>query len=589
MADYRSFAELMWERVDLLGDRTAYLHLPVDGGTADPEPVSYRMLDRAARSVAAALQSLPAPPARVLVAQSRARHFTESLLACWYAGAVAVPVSPGGGRYHTERLRKILKDARVDAVLSDRSGASELSRQLAWAGQERVPCLAVDSAATAGPDDWRRPAPTAGTALIQYTSGTSGEPKGVLVSHPNLLANQRAISEAFGTHRGTVVGGWLPLHHDMGLIGQLLHPLWLGTRGVVMAPWAFAHEPLRWLRMIGEHGVTATAAPGFGYDLCVARVAPEQAAGLDLSGLETAVVGAEPVRASTLREFTERFAAAGLRRGVLRPAYGLAEATLLVSAADRAPGAGQRAADAAAIEEGRLEPVAPGGRPRTLVGCGRPVGAQVRIVDPESRAVLPEGRVGEIWVRGDGVAAGYWGRPLDTRAAFGVRTRDGEAGFLRTGDLGLLDGGELFVTGRLKDVVFTEGRHLHPHDLEQSAQSASPRCGAATVFSVAADREHVVVVQEVVPGHGVDQDLGRLSAALRERLADDFSLACASIVLVRPGTVRRTTSGKVRRSRMRQLFLDGSLDPLHADLSAEVRGLFCSPAGELHEHRASSM
>ncbi|MFI7499866.1 fatty acyl-AMP ligase [Streptomyces sp. NPDC049687] len=575
MADYRSFAELMWERVDLLGDRTAYLNLPVDGGTADPEPVTYRMLDRAARSVAATLQGLPGRPARVLVAQSRARHVAESLLACWYAGAVAIPVPPGGGRHHAERLRKILKDARVEAVLSDRSGASELSRHLAWAGQERVPCLAVDGAAPADPDDWRRPAPAAEAALIEYTSGTSGEPKGVLVSHRNLLANQRAIREAFGTHEGTVVGGWLPLHHDMGLIGQLLHPLWLGARGVVMAPWVFAQEPLRWLRMIGEHGVTATAAPGFAYESCVRRVPPERIGELDLSGLETAVVGAEPVRAGTLRAFTERFAPAGLRRGTLRPAYGLAEATLLVTAAGRAPEVRERVVDAAAIEEGRLEPADHGGRQRTLVSCGRPVGAELRIVDPESRAVLPEGRIGEIWVRGDGVATGYWGRPLDTRGAFDARTADGGTGFLRTGDLGLLDGGELFVTGRLKDVMFLEGRHLHPHDLEQSAQSASPLCGAATVFSVAADHEHIVVIQEVALGHGADQDLGRLGEALRDRLAGDFSVTSSSIVLVRAGTIRRTTSGKVRRSRMRQLFLNGALDPLHTDLAPEVRELLC--------------
>ncbi|MFC4641576.1 fatty acyl-AMP ligase [Streptomyces vulcanius] len=566
----------MWERTDSLGDRTAYLSLPVDGGAADPEPVTYRMLDRAARSLAATLQQLPVRPARVLVAQAHARHVAESLLACWYAGAVAIPVSPGGGRHHTDRLRKILKDARVDAVLSDRSGASELSRQLAWAGQERVPCLAVDGTVPTDPGDWRRPGhATAEAALIQYTSGTSGEPKGVLVSHRNLMANQQAISRAFGTGDTTVVGGWLPLHHDMGLIGQLLHPLWLGTSGVVMAPWIFAHEPLRWLRMIGEHGVTATAAPGFAYDLCVRGVPQERIGELDLSGLETAVVGAEPVRAETLRAFTERFAVAGLRRGALRPAYGLAEATLLVTATDRDSGIRELAVDAGAMEEGRLEPVGHGGRPRTLVSCGRPVGAQLRIVDPESRAVLPEGEIGEIWVRGDGVASGYWGRSPDTRRVFDAPTGDGETGFLRTGDLGVLDGGELFVTGRLKDVMITEGRHLHPHDLEQSVQSASPLCGAATVFSVAAEHEHVVVIQEVALGHGADQDLGRLGETLRSRLASDFSVTSASIVLVRPGTVRRTTSGKVRRSRMRELFLSGSLDPLHTDLAAEVRELLC--------------
>lgn len=576
MTGWSHFAELVGERARLFGDTDAYRFVWSDRDTPEPDRLTYRELDLSARRIAGRLQRSGGRQLRVLIVQGSGRRFTQSLFGCWYAGGVAIPMPPSGGRHQVERMQGVLKSAQVDVVLTDSACAPEVSQHLAWAGQGQIECLAVDTLDTLDTNDaglWRRPELAAeDIALIQYTSGTTGEPKGVAVTHGNLMANQAAISRAFGTHAGTTVGGWLPLHHDMGLIGQLLHSVWLGGTGVLMPPWVFVRRPVRWLELISDHGITASAAPDFGYALCVREVGPEEVGRLDLSRWETAVVGAEPVRARTLRAFAERFAPAGFRARALRPAYGLAEATLLVSAAG-AEGPRERRADPAVLESGELADPAPGTAGHTLVSSGKSAAGRLRIVDPQRRTVLPDGRVGEIWTRGEGVGAGYWRSPLETRHTFGATTADGATGFLRTGDLGLMADGELYVTGRLKDLLIMDGRNLYPHDLEQAVHEVSPLCGAGAVFGVQSDREHVIVVQEVSVRGGADQDFDRLCAAVQDRLADDFSVMSASVVLVRPGTIRRTTSGKIQRDRVRRLFLSGSLDPLHERLAAPVREL----------------
>ncbi|MGX7758528.1 fatty acyl-AMP ligase [Streptomyces angustmyceticus] len=571
------FAQLVRSRAAQTPDREALIVLPEYEGRARPEVVTYRALDEGARRLAGWLQERGAAGERVLVVHSDRRLFAISFLACLYAGALAVPVPPPDGRGHVEaRLAGIVKDAAPLLALADGAGAPDVSRLLARHGHGHIPCLATEVVPASG--TWREPELRGDTvAFLQYTSGSTREPRGVIVTHDNLLANQRAISRVLRTPPGARLGGWLPFHHDMGLIGQLLHPLWLGGSSVLLSPEAFVRRPARWLEAIGQHQVTVSGAPDFAYDLCVRRVTDEQLAGLDLSGWEIAVSGGEPVRPATLRAFAERFAPAGLRPGVLTPCYGLAEATLLVSGAPAGTERRELTADAAALEAHELRAPAEDAPRRPLADCGEPADGTLLIVDPATRRPLPDGRIGEIWLRGDSVARGYWRRPAETAAAFDGTTAAGQGGHLRTGDLGTREDGRLYVTGRLKDMIVVAGRNLYPQDLETTVQRLSALFGAATAFVVPGERERVVVVQELRAGSRYDTDLAALTSAVGAALADEYDVRAGAVLLVRPGTVRRTTSGKVERAAMRRLFLQGELRPLHQRIDPEVQELL--PAG----------
>ncbi|MFC9931193.1 fatty acyl-AMP ligase [Streptomyces sp. NPDC127190] len=567
MARAADFTDLLLRRGAELADREAY-RLTGDG---DDVMVTYGLLDRTAKGIASRLQDHRPAGRPVVLCHGDNGGFLPAFLGCLYAGAIPVPApAPTGTRQSAERLVGILKDAAAALVLTDTQHAPAVSQLLAAAGHAHIPCLATDRALLGDPDAWERPAVRPDQpVLLQYTSGSVSQPKGVVVSHAQLLADQAAIQRALGTGEESRFGGWLPFHHDMGLIGQLLHPLFLGASTVLMPPRAFALRPLRWLRMIDRYGVTVSGAPDFAYRLCVERVTEQQAAELDLSRWEVAVSGAEPVRADTLDAFAARFAPAGLRPQALRPGYGLAEATLLVAVGGPSPRPPRRTVDAAALGAGRIEPAAPGRPSRTFVPVG-PVIDEVEalIVDPETLRPLPAGEVGEIWLRGSSVAGGYWNRPLESAEVFGAVPAGAgpeEGGYLRTGDMGFLDDGELFVAGRLKEVLVVAGRNLYPQDIEQQVQKLSVLFGSGAAFAVGEEQDQVVVVQEVrTSARGGGEDVPALADTVRSCVAEEFGIAVQHVLLVRPGTVRRTTSGKLRRTAMRQLFLSGRIKPLHA-------------------------
>ncbi|MGW9440833.1 fatty acyl-AMP ligase [Streptomyces sp. NPDC055607] len=576
MNTVRTLPDLMIQRAEREPDGVAYSLLdwvPREGGgeRTRVRRITYGGLDRAARRLAGRLLDRRLGGERVLVLQQRPELFIVSLFGCLYAGAVPTPCPvPEGRRSADERVLSIVQDAQVSLLLTDRKRAVDVSRLVAAVGRADIPCLALDdTAALPSATDLRPlPADPDAVAVLQYTSGSTREPRGARLTHRNLLANQEELVALLGTGPHARVGGWLPFHHDMGLSGQLLHPLWLGTTGVLMSTADFTHSPGRWLRAIGEYGVTVSGGPDIAYELCTRKVTEEELARLDLSGWQVAVNGSEPVRAETMEAFAERFGPVGFRPSAFVPAYGLAESTLLT--------AGRRAGadgpprpfpvDLGLLELGRLAPAAPGWPARALVGSGTPVVPHndLRIVDPRTLRVLPEDEVGEIWIRGRSVADGYWKRPLETRETFGAATADGETGFLRTGDLGALHDGELYVTGRIKDMMVLAGRNVYPQDVEHRVQQLGEVYGACAVFTAEPDGDELVVVQEVRTGRPHGPDPAELEREVRACVTREFDVAAVRVVLVRPGTVRRTSSGKIQRHVMRRLLRCGRLLPLNA-------------------------
>ncbi|MGW0913816.1 fatty acyl-AMP ligase [Streptomyces sp. NPDC002784] len=530
--------------------------------------LTYGELDRQARQLAAWVQSRGGAGQRVLLPHCEGPLQIAALLGCFYAGATAVPCpSPLDGGRNVRRLTAVAKDADVGLALADSAVAAELSRL--FAGSDLV-CLAADRAALPDPEDWR---PTVSSdddiALIQYTSGSVTQVKGVVISQRNLLAGQEAIARALGTDEHSVIGGWLPPYHDMGLVGQLLHPLHLGARGVLMPATTFAARPLSWLRMIQTYGITLSGGPDYAYDMCVRAATDEEVARLDLSSWQVAVNGAEPVREATMAAFAERFAPAGFRPQAFYPAYGLAEATLLVTGGTPGRRPVERAVDPAALAAGRMTAPVNGSRSRTLVGVGRPRGVEVRIVDPETRQVLEPGRVGEIWVRGESVAPGYWRRRAETEESFGAITSAHDGSFLRSGDLGAVDEhGELFVIGRLKEGVVVNGVDVAPEDIETSVQGLNPLFGVTAAVTTGPERDRLIVIQEVRENGVLDGELPSLAESVQTHLDGEFGIPDAVILLVRPGVVRRTTSGKLQRSAMRGLLRSGGIRPLYPRVPA---------------------
>ncbi|WP_328562789.1 fatty acyl-AMP ligase [Streptomyces coelicoflavus] len=542
---------------------------------ADPDrpdlasPLTYSELDREARGIAAWLQEQGhRPGSRALLLYPVGTEFVAAFLGCLYAGVVAVPAPlPSQFRHHRTRLRNIALDAGVAVVLTDGASADDCRE---WA--DAVQLTDVEAVVTrpegrrlADPDDWTPvPLDQDTLALLQYTSGSTGDAKGVMITHGNVLHNVEAFARAVRWTEETRSGGWVPLYHDMGLSAQLLPALLRGGSCVLMDPMAFARRPVRWLRAIGTCGINVSFAPNFAYDLCTRRVTDAEVAQLDLSHWTYAANGSEPVQPDVLTAFTKRFAAAGFREEAFAPSYGMAEVTVYVSSrGHQSPLV--RAVDAERLEQGEFVLAEPGRPARHLVSNGPAPAFDIRIVDPVTHDVLPEGRIGEIWIRGASVAVGYWGREEATQETFRGTTADGDTGYLRSGDLGTVHEGELYINGRIKEMVIVNGRNLYPHDVEHELRSQHPElAGFGAVFTAperddapGAATESLVVTHEV---RGVPADeLAALAGRMQITVSREFGVRVDDVLLLRPGTVRRTTSGKIQRAEMRSLYLAGEL------------------------------
>ncbi|HVZ32886.1 MAG TPA: fatty acyl-AMP ligase, partial [Polyangiaceae bacterium] len=457
------------------GDRIAYRFS--DGQTI-VATLSFSELDGAAQQLAAFLQSRCQLGDRVLLLLEAGVDFVRAFFGCLYAGVTAVPLNLPVGARRLEKIRAIAQNCGARLMLASSASARSLEGEAL--DFEHVELNALCEREALAGASYRDPNVTSTTpAFLQYTSGSTGSPKGVVVTHANLLANEEAIKASCAHDRDTVFVGWLPLFHDMGLVGNVLQPAYVGIPSILMPPSAFVRRPLRWLQLISEYGGTTSGGPDFAYDVCVRRIDESQMEGLDLRSWRIAFNGSEPIRARTLEAFARKFAAVGFSSRAFYPVYGLAEATLFVSAPERGREPRIREVPASALEAGvipaqdsRARDDATGGESRRehrLVSCGSPRGGQVvKIVHPETCAPCTEREVGEIWISGPNVARGYWNDPEQTARAFGAYTAQGEGPFLRTGDLGFLEADQLFVTGRIKDLLIVSGKNHYPQDIEHT-------------------------------------------------------------------------------------------------------------------------
>ncbi len=548
----RHLVDMLEARADEHPGRLALTFLETGEVTGPCRTLTYGHLARRARGQASRLTAEGwGPGDRALLLYPAGPEFVEAFFGCIYAGVVAVPVWPPNPR-HLERslatLAGILRDCEPKGVLTTGAlqglAAGIGSRVPGLAG---TPLVATDGATTDGA--WTPPAIDAETlAFLQYTSGSTGSPKGVRMTHRNLLANQAMICAAGRTGPGLRGVGWLPLYHDMGLIGHVLHPLCLGGSLAFLSPLHFLERPMRWLEAMSHFRAEAGGGPDFAYALCARKATGADLSGLDLSSWRTAFVGAEPVRAETLETFARVFGPCGFAAKSLFPCYGLAEATLIVTGAH--------------LDAGVHRHPLPGGR--SAVGCGPPVpGVELRITTPGDGAPLPDGAEGEILVRGPSVSAGYWGRPPEDPETF---IPDPAGAWLRTGDLGTLVDGQLHVTGRIKDLIVIRGRNLYPQDLERAGEAACPqlRPGGSAAFAVADEAEgeglgFVAEVRREVPAEA----LAALSVAIRVALTAAAEAGPRVVALLPQGELPKTSSGKVRRREAGQAVADGSLPVLH--------------------------
>lgn len=594
--------------VELLRDRAH--HQPhqkalvlLKNGEIESESLTYRELDLKARAIAAQLQQLKAINERVLLLYPPSLEFVAAFFGCLYAKAIAVPAYPPRRNRSIERIQAIRDSAQATLALTNTSILNNLDNSSARSELASLQWLATDNLTSNLAQSWQEPILSSDTlAFLQYTSGSTGMPKGVMVTHGNLLHNLSLIHQGFGhtpQSKGVI---WLPPYHDMGLIGGILQPLYIGFPVVLLSPVDFLQKPIRWLEAMSHYRATTSGGPNFAYDIVCRKVTPQQLAQLDLSSWEVAFTGAEPVRAETLERFARTFAPCGFRREAFYPCYGLAESTLIVTGGVKHHPPAIQPVEKVALEQKQAiyTDAEQEGAPK-LVSAGKPLcDLEVAIVEPESLRRCPSDRVGEIWISGRSVAQGYWQQPEKTEQTFKAYTADtGEGPFLRTGDLGFMrEDGELFVTGRLKDVMIIRGRNHYPQDIELSVEQSYPALvsnrSAAFSVEVAGEEKLVVAVeverrfekwfrnpeknekkrqevqqqfnrrqQHIDPGFEVELnrplEVNEALSKIREAVAKNHGLQVYAVLLLRVGSIPKTSSGKIQRHACRNGFFSGDL------------------------------
>jgi acyl-CoA synthetase (AMP-forming)/AMP-acid ligase II len=555
-------------------------------GEHESVSLTYGQLEQKAKAIATQLQSVCAPQDRVLLLFPAGLEYITAFFGCLYAGVIAIPAYPPRPNRSLNRIHNIINNAQTDFALTDKETLQGLERQLANTTElQNLRWIATDSLEDSLASDWQKPNITAtDIAFLQYTSGSTAEPKGVKIAYQNLLHNLEAIHNCFRHSPQSKGVIWLPPYHDMGLIGGVLQPLFGDFPVTLMSPLMFLQNPLRWLKAISREGATTSGGPNFAYDLCVRKFKPELLRGLDLSTWEVAFNGAEPINHETLTQFAATFAPYGFSFDAFYPCYGMAEATLIISGGSQNAAIVSKTVQGKALEQNKIaiaddqEP-----HPHTLVSCGQSLQDQkLAIANPETLVSCLPGEVGEIWVSGASIAQGYWEQPEITAATFDAYLKDtGEGPYLRTGDLGFIEQGELFFTGRLKDMIVIKGRNHYPQDIEKTVEATStwirPSCVAS--FSVDVEgEEKLIILAEVerkywssnrnnAKSNGntyseVIMTVQELTQAIRREIAKNHDLQVHSTLLLKPGSLPKTSSGKIQRHACRTDFLDQAVESL---------------------------
>jgi acyl-CoA synthetase (AMP-forming)/AMP-acid ligase II len=551
----------------------------LDDGAVTRE-ITYAQLRRRAEVLANGVRACTSHGDRVLLAVDMSLDFIAAFLACQYAGRIAVPIAVPSSRECEARTRAthVWQHCQPTlVVVSESARANAAGRPpldgVPWTSDAYVTLPELESrAAGAGTREGRTPHDI---AFLQYTSGSTSKPKGVIVGQSNLVNNLDHIRDRFAYHKDSVGLIWLPPHHDMGLVGGLLQPLYTGFLCLLMSPLEFAQRPRRWLEAVSRYRATTSGGPCFAYDLCLRRIRSEDVERLDLQSWSLAFVGAERIRADVMAAFAARFAPAGFRSSAITPCYGMAEATLMVSAQSAGDGAHVVALSRGALALGQAEPVtAPSSDAPAVesVSCGRiVVDHEAIVVDPETRRKLPDGRVGELWLRGPSVARGYFADSEATESSFGAQVADDDGGgrYLRTGDQAFLLDGELHICGRYKTIIIVRGKKYASEDIEQLLQrehAALASHGGVAFDAEVAGEESLVVVHELERAC-LRHDLDELRSAMQRTLGTRLGLRAAEIALVLPGSIPRTTSGKLQRVACRELYRGARLRRVEASLA----------------------
>ena len=571
MKKFTNLVQLLQHRAIADSERIAYRFL--HNGTTEAGCLTYQELDERARAIAFWLQSLVKPGARALLVYSydEGLEFVAAFMGCLYGGVIAVTTTPPRHSKDLTKIAQRIESSGVEVILTTKDLIAAVKGKLAkniglvkqfqhikWFSTNRIDLKIAN--------DWQQPAIDSDTlAFLQYTSGSTGNPKGVMVTHENILYNQEMIRQGFANTKSTIVVNWLPLFHDMGLIGNVLQPLYIGFESILMSPVALAQQPFEWLKAISHYQATTSGGPNFAYDLLCLKATPEKLASLDLSSWQVAFSGAETVRAETIARFSDLFKSCGFKKAAFYPCYGMAETTLFITGGEQSEEATVKYIDDNYLAQNKVVEVAPNtSESKAIVSCGKPwLDTEVIIVNPETLTQCEPNTVGEIWVRGTGVARGYWGQEIATQETFKARLRASQTEWLRTGDLGFLADGELYITGRLKEVMIFWGRYCYPQHVEKTVQKVhrALRDNAGAAFAI--DREgaeRLIIVQEVERSYLRSLNVGEIVSAICQAVGEEHEVEVYAVSLIKTGSIPKTSSGKIQRRGCAKQFLEGTLN-----------------------------